>query len=109
MATNQGYNRVSFLTPATSVDFFQFLYGLLRNRSPARLDGKGFRRESTHSKRSRRSWLPESRSTLPAIKEQRRIAAVLDAAEGIRAKRRQALAKLDSLTQAVFHDMFGDP
>ncbi len=46
---------------------------------------------------------------LPAIKEQRRIAAVLDAAEGIRAKRRQALAKLDSLTQAVFHDMFGDP
>ena len=46
---------------------------------------------------------------LPPIEEQRRIAAVLDAAEGLRAKRRQALAKLDSLTQAVFHDMFGDP
>ena len=46
---------------------------------------------------------------LPTIEEQRRIAAVLDAADALRAKRRQALAKLDSLTQAVFLDMFGDP
>ena len=44
---------------------------------------------------------------LPPPKEQRRIAAVLDAAEALRAKRRQALAKLDSLTQAIFVDMFG--
>lgn len=44
---------------------------------------------------------------LPPIEEQRRIAAVLDAAEAIRAKRRQALARLDSLTQAIFVDMFG--
>ena len=44
---------------------------------------------------------------LPPIKEQGRIAAVLDAAEALRAKRRLALAKLDSLTQAVFFDMFG--
>ncbi len=48
------------------------------------------------------------RLLLPPIEEQRRIAAVLDAAEALRAKRRQALTKLDSLTQAVFHDMFGD-
>ena len=46
---------------------------------------------------------------LPPIEEQRRIAAVLDAAEALRAKRRAALAKLDSLMQAVFIDMFGDP
>ena len=46
---------------------------------------------------------------LPTIEEQRRIAAVLDAAEALRAKRRQSLTKLDSLTQAVFLDMFGDP
>ena len=44
---------------------------------------------------------------LPPIEEQRRIASVLDAAEALRAKRRQALAKLDSLTQAIFVDMFG--
>ena len=46
---------------------------------------------------------------LPPIEEQRRIAAILDAADALRAKRRQALAKLDTLTQAIFIDMFGDP
>ena len=53
--------------------------------------------------------LVQMRVPLPPIEEQRRIAAVLDAADGLRAKRRQALAKLDSLTQAVFHGMFDDP
>ena len=46
---------------------------------------------------------------LPPIEEQRLIAAILDAADELRAKRRQALAKLDTLTQAIFIDMFGDP
>ncbi len=46
---------------------------------------------------------------LPPIEEQRRIAAVLDAADALRAKRREAIAKLDTLTQAIFIDMFGDP
>lgn len=46
---------------------------------------------------------------LPPIEEQRRIAAVLDAADALRGKRRQAIAKLDTLTQAIFIDMFGDP
>ena len=49
------------------------------------------------------------RFPLPPIEEQRRIAAVLDAASTLRAKRRLALAKLDPLMQAVFMDMFGDP
>ena len=49
------------------------------------------------------------RVLLPPMEEQRRIAGVLDAAEALRAKRRQALTKLDELTQAVFHEMFGDP
>lgn len=46
---------------------------------------------------------------LPSIKEQRRIAAVLDSADALRTKRRLTLAKLDSLTRARFTDMFGDP
>jgi len=46
---------------------------------------------------------------LPPVEEQRRIAAVLDTADALRAKRRQALARLDTLTQAIFIDMFGDP
>lgn len=43
------------------------------------------------------------------VAEQRRIAKVLDRAEALRAKRRAALAQLDSLTQSFFLDLFGDP
>lgn len=46
---------------------------------------------------------------LPPMEEQRRIAAILDRAEALRAKRREALAKLDTLTQSLFLEMFGDP
>jgi type I restriction enzyme S subunit len=46
---------------------------------------------------------------LPPLLEQRRIAAILDHAAGLRAKRRQVLVKLDSLTLSIFHRMFGDP
>jgi len=46
---------------------------------------------------------------LPTLVEQRRIAEILDKADALRAKRRAALAQLDSLTQSIFLDMFGDP
>jgi type I restriction enzyme S subunit len=41
---------------------------------------------------------------VPGIQEQRRIAAILDQAEALRAKRRQALAKLDTLAQSLVQD-----
>lgn len=46
---------------------------------------------------------------LPPVSEQRRIAAILDKADTLRARRRAALAQLDTLTQSIFLDMFGDP
>ncbi|WP_291483891.1 restriction endonuclease subunit S [Acidovorax sp.] len=46
---------------------------------------------------------------LPPLEDQRRIAAILDQAETIRTQRRTALSLLDSLTQSLFLDMFGDP
>ena len=50
----------------------------------------------------------DSAIPLPPLEEQRRIAEVLDRAEALRAKRRAALAQLDSLTQSLFLDLFGD-
>jgi type I restriction enzyme, S subunit len=46
---------------------------------------------------------------LPPLPEQRRIAEVLDRAEALRAKRQAGLARLDELTRAIFHEIFGDP
>lgn len=46
---------------------------------------------------------------LPPLDEQRRIAAILDEADALRAKRHQVLAHFDDLSQSIFVDMFGDP
>jgi type I restriction enzyme, S subunit len=46
---------------------------------------------------------------LPPLAEQKRIAKILDAADALRAKRRESLALLDTLLQSTFLDMFGDP
>ena len=46
---------------------------------------------------------------LPPLAEQKRIAGVLDAADALRAKRRESLTQLDTLLQSTFLDMFGDP
>jgi type I restriction enzyme S subunit len=56
-----------------------------------------------------RDALLSLRVPLPSLPEQRRIAEILDEADALRTKRRAALAQLDTLTQSIFLDMFGDP
>ena len=46
---------------------------------------------------------------LPPLPEQKRIATILDAADALRAKRRESLAELDALLQSTFLTLFGDP
>lgn len=46
---------------------------------------------------------------LPPLAEQKRIAGILDAADALRAKRREALLGADHLITCVFHDLFGEP
>ena len=65
--------------------------------------GGELRRSHRHDRLRRR------RFPLPPLPEQRRIAEILDKADALRAKRRAALAQLDTLTQSIFLDMFGDP
>ena len=54
-------------------------------------------------------FLKETKIPLPPLVEQKRIAGILDAADALRVKRREALAELDTLLQSTFLDMFGDP
>lgn len=45
---------------------------------------------------------------LPSLREQRRIAAILDNADALRAKCRETIAKLDQIQKSVFVELFGD-
>lgn len=69
---------------------------------------KGKLRGSTARRRSlpREVFLALS-VPLPGIEQQRRIAAILDHADALRAKRRQVLAHLDALEDSIFLSMFG--
>lgn len=46
---------------------------------------------------------------IPAVDDQRRIAAILDHADALRSKQRVVAGQLENMTQAIFIDMFGDP
>lgn len=57
----------------------------------------------------RNEHLDDLELALPPLAEQHRVAAVLDKADELRAKRRAALVELDALTQSIFLEMFGNP
>jgi type I restriction enzyme S subunit len=70
---------------------------------------KGMCRQWVNQATVTRDALLSLKLPLPPLPEQRRIAEILDKADALRAKRRAALAQLDTLTQSIFLDMFGDP
>ena len=53
-------------------------------------------------------YLKRSSVLCPPLDVQRRIADILDRADALRAQRRATLTLLDTLTQSIFVDMFGD-
>ena len=53
-------------------------------------------------------FLKEARIPFPPLAEQKRIAGILDAADALRAKRRESISQCDTLIQSVFLDMFGE-
>ncbi len=46
---------------------------------------------------------------IPPLEEQRRIAAILDKADAVRRKRKEAIALTEELLRSAFLEMFGDP
>lgn len=92
------------LLPKREVDT-SFLAAMLRAQHATILSQVSTAAHGTKKLDSR--VLEELRIPYPPLPEQRRIAAILDHADALRCKRRQVLAHLDSLTQSIFHDMFG--
>ena len=56
-----------------------------------------------------RGFLEKIEIPLPPLEEQKRIADILDKADAIRQKRKQAIKLADDFIKSVFLDMFGDP
>jgi type I restriction enzyme, S subunit len=54
-------------------------------------------------------YLKELKIPLPPLDQQKKIAAILDAADAYRQKTKTLIEKYDELTQSLFLDMFGDP
>jgi type I restriction enzyme S subunit len=92
--------------PGTKLDR-DFLHHFLR--LPAMVDAANSRAVGANLPRLGATSLANFDLPLPPLAEQRRIAEVLDRAETLRSQRRQALAQLDALAEAIFLDMFGDP
>ena len=92
-----GADGVKVLRPKLEADL-KYLYHYLRQ---VHLPDGGYDRHFKYLKRCE--------ILIPPLPEQRRIAAILDQADALRAKRREALAQLDRLAQSVFVEMFGDP
>ena len=86
----------------------RYLLHVLRQGS-IRADGARKMTGSAGQRRVPEHFLAGLQIPLPPLPEQRRIADVLDRAEALRAKRRASLALLDTLTQSIFLNMFGDP
>ncbi|MFP8835297.1 restriction endonuclease subunit S [Hydrogenophaga sp. XSHU_21] len=101
MATNQGFKS---LVPGPEVDAKFLLHWLRANRSF--LEGLGV---GATFKEVSKAVVTKVEIPLPPLAEQRRIAAILDRADALRATSREALAQIDRLAQSIFVEMFGDP
>ena len=102
MATNQGFK--SFVPKADVIDAKYLFHWLRTNRTYLESLGNG-----ATFKEVSKAVVAKIKVPVPPLFEQRRIAAILDQADDLSAKRREALAELDKLSQAIFVEMFGDP
>lgn len=92
---------VELLTPKTTD--LRYLFYALKNAQLAKYT------ITTSIPGLSRNDIYRTRIFLPDIEEQRRIADILDKADAIRRKRKEAIALTEELLRSAFLEMFGDP
>ncbi len=102
VCTNQGFKS---LVPRFDLVSPEFLFWWLKAREK-QIRSKG--RGATFKEVSKKI-VEDLRIPLPPIEEQKRIVEILNKADVLRATRQATIAQLDTLTQSIFLDMFGDP
>lgn len=101
VCTNQGFKT---LVPKENVDV-EYLYYAIKQNLP-QLENLG---NGATFKELSKATVSNFQIPLPPLEEQKRIAAILDAADLHCQKTKELIAKYDELAQALFLDMFGDP
>lgn len=106
---NVGFGSTEFhvLRPGPDIDG-RYLFHAVWNNAFRRAGADAFT-GSAGQKRLPASFFDRYRIPVPTLAEQRRIAAMLDKADGVRRNRREAIGLLDELLRSVFLEMFGDP
>jgi len=109
LSTHRGFGSSEFhvIRPAKEVlaDYIFYILWNTSFREVGALNMTG----SAGQKRVPADFLKRLEIPLPPLDEQRRIAAILDKADALRQKRKQAIVLLDSMTHAIFLEMFGEP
>lgn len=109
LASSVGFGSTEFhvLRPSSKIDA-RFLFHLIwnpgfRSRGAKRMTG------SAGQKRLPTAFLAEYEFLLPQLSEQKRIATILDKADSLRRKRREAIRLADEFLRSAFYEIFGDP
>jgi type I restriction enzyme, S subunit len=102
MCTNQGFK--SLVPDPVRLDSLYLCHWLRAHRAYLESLGNG-----ATFKEISKAVVDGVELRVPPLPEQQRIAAILDKADALRRKRREAIAKLDTLLRSVFLEMFGDP
>ena len=104
-----GFGSTEFhvLRPKRGIDG-QYLFWMLwgphfRDRAHSNMTG------SAGQKRVPAGFFDRYDIPVPPLADQRRIAAILNAANALRAKRRASIDQLDAIVQSTFLEMFGNP
>jgi type I restriction enzyme S subunit len=109
LATARGFGSTEFhvLRPRAGVDA-RFLFYLIWNQR-FREEAAKHMTGSAGQKRVPASYLKQARVPLVGPREQCRIADILEKADAIRRKRKEAIALTEELLRSAFLEMFGDP
>ena len=101
-ATNQA---ICHILPDEETADRQYLFYALRHKVPELLSRRvGGAQPNISQQIVRTTKIP-----LPPLAEQRRIAAILDQADGIRRQRRESVKLVEVFLRSAFLEMFGDP
>lgn len=104
-ATAGGF--ISVVRPRSTVDSRYLYHWLASPDVQERI--RGCARQTTNISNLSVPQFEQLRIRVPPLAEQRRIADILDKADAIRRKRKEAIALTEELLRSAFLEMFGDP